>query len=125
MAAVSVAVLIAAVAYAIMNFNPVACQQETTGQYLSADGMRTAIVVVTNCGALSDYNTTVAVRNAGENIQFGDDYVFSVKGFNKVDVVWDPIWSGSYKFTIFHDRFERVFRQAIVWKGDKITYRER
>src|SRR5260221_14370143 len=64
------------------------CKQEVTARFPSADNARTALVVVTDCGATTDFNTTVAIRDAGDGdyVRLGSDYVFSVKGLNNIQV---------------------------------------
>jgi hypothetical protein len=108
------------------------CEDEVKAQYFSPDKSMVALVIVQNCGATSDYATSVEYRSVGENARSRDDYLFSVKGLNNIEVVWatekvwDPNWSAwASPFTIVYDRPKRVNRQAIIWSGQKISYRER
>jgi hypothetical protein len=122
-AAIAAAATISVV-YVAMNFNM--CDEKLAAQYLSPDGNRNAFVVVNNCGATTDYNTFVTVREPNKGVRLGDDFVFSVKGLNNIQIVWEEVWNPNRAhYTIVYDRTDRINRQITVWRGEIISYRER
>lgn len=115
------------IVYVAMNFNITGnCEEQLLSQYPSPDGNRTALVALHACGATVPYYTSVTIKGRGENLRPADDFVFSVKGKNNIQVVWEEVWNPNRPhYTIVYDRPDRIERQITVWRGEQISYRER
>lgn len=113
------AALIAIVMY-YMNVAPTdLCDHKTIKEFSSPNNKRVAAVVLSNCGATTPFVTSVEVKNIGEKQDI--DYLFSVKGKNDMEVVWND----GASFTIVYQRPTRVYRQVLVWRTERIGYREK
>jgi hypothetical protein len=97
------------------------CGYETVGEFPSPNNDRKAMVVVENCGATVDFASSVFVTTSGRSVDFKNDYLFSVKGLNDIQVVWND--NNSIK--VSYRKPDRINRQAAVWRGERIQYEER
>jgi hypothetical protein len=64
------------------------CDHVVDAQERSPGGDKLAVVTVTNCGASSDYNTAITLRDAKFGFSLKDRLVLSVEGRHPVTVVW-------------------------------------
>ena len=112
------AALIAIIMY-YMNAAPTAlCDHKTIKEFSSPNKKRVAAVVLSSCGATTPFVTFVELKNIGEKQDI--DYLFSVEGKNDMEIVWND----DANFTIFYQRPARVYRQVLVWRTERIGYRE-
>lgn len=77
------------------------------------------------------------IRRANKKFDIeGNDYFFAVGGINDIEVVWEEpfrhVGGGgpSNSLTVIYRRpelsfKEMIYRKAIVWDTDRISYRER
>ena len=105
-----------------MNFSGYAnCENKITREFQSPNGRRTAIVMRINCGATTPFVTSVAVRNEGEKFDISRDQMFAVKGENDIEIIWED----NSHFTIVHGPAELIYRKIVIWRTERISYRER
>jgi len=115
------AVLAAPVIAIFFAFPPViTCDQKVVREFPSPRGWGKAVVMRVNCHATTPFVTTVALVRAGEAIDLDKHAIFSVRGDDDIEVLWD---GGT--MTIVHDKPSQIYRKAAVWMGQPISYRER
>jgi hypothetical protein len=108
-------------------FGPPSCGHKIVREYPSPNGHRVAMVILTNCGATTPFVSSVAMKYSGEkfdldkNFFLEKDFFFSVKGLNDIQVHWND----NSDLTIIFERPELIYRQAIVWRTDRISYQEK
>ena len=91
------------------------------GEFLSPNNNQVAAVTVVNCGATTSYASTVNIKVVGGPDPDSDDFFFSVKGRPRIEIVW----SDNDSVTVVHGRPDRVYRKAVIWRGQAISYQER
>lgn len=102
------------------------CEETVAARFTQPAGTRQIVVMVTTCGATTADNTAVFVRRVGDPEEWRDDYIFSVKGSNNIEVAWEPVWNPRRaNLTIIHDPVDEYYRQVTVWNGEHFAYRER
>jgi len=117
-------VVIGATAFLNTFFNIAgSCSDELMREYPSR-GAGVAVVYVSNCGATTDFVTSVLVRGADMPFSPGHDYVFfRLKGKYSVEVRWpDGVLDGTTRLQVLYPREAQVIRQAIRWDGMLIDY---
>lgn len=95
------------------------CDHRIVREFPSPNGKRVALVIGANCGTTT--LSSVAVKNEGQKFDFAVERIFSVKGENNIEV----IWGGDGAFTIVYDTPGLIYTQVIVWRAERISYRER
>jgi hypothetical protein len=90
-------------------------------EFPSPNGRGMALVVRTNCGATTPFVSSVGIKNGGEELDLKHEMLFSIKGENDIEVIWD---SNSHP-TIVYDKPELIYKQVIVWRTERISYRQR
>ena len=96
-----------------------ACDPKATREFLSPNSKRVAAVVLSGCGATTPFVTSVELKNIGEKQDI--DYIFAVAGKNDMEIAWNS----DSDFTILYQRPERIYRQVLVWRTERIGYREK
>ncbi len=100
-------------------------------EFPSPNGKRVGLVMRINCGATTPFVTSVRIRSDGaENFNLDGDVLFSIKGENNVEIVWrnSPFLDVAHAepaLTVVYDKPSSIYRQAIVWGTERISYRER
>jgi len=97
------------------------CDDRVIREFPSPNGRRVAQVVRTNCGATTPFVSSVAIKDNEEELDLKHDRLFSVKGENDIEVIWD----GNSAPTIVYDKPELIYTQVIVWRTGRISYRQR
>ena len=97
------------------------CDDSVIREFPSPNGRRVAQVLRTNCGATTPFVSSVAIKEGGEELDLKHDGLFSVKGENDIEVIWD----GNSAPTLVYDKPELIYKQVIVWRTGRISYRQR
>lgn len=103
------------------------CEHEIMGQFSSPDRRRTAVVVLTNCGATTPFVSSILIKSAEEDFKIKrNNNFFVVKGQNDIEVIWD----GNSALTVVYERpsltySDKIYRQEKMWQGLHISYQEK
>ena len=100
---------------------PPSCDDSVIREFPSPNGRRVAQVLTTNCGATTPFVSSVAIKEGGEELDLKHDALFSAKGVNDIEVIWDS----NSDPTIVYDKPELIYKQVIVWRTGRISYRQR
>ena len=106
------------------------CDHKVMREFPSPNGNYVGLVIRTNCGATTQFASSVGIRNKEEEFDADRDFFFSVKGENNIELVWrdSPFLDVTHReplLTIIYDKGAAIYRQAIVWRAERIAYRER
>ena len=108
-----------------MIFGPLmspSCNDRVIREFPSPNGRAVAQVLRTNCGATTPFVSSVAIKNLGEELDLKREMLFSVEGDgDDIEVIRD----GNSDPTIVYDKPELIYKQVIVWRTEKISYRQR
>jgi hypothetical protein len=96
------------------------CDHQVVKEFPSPNQAQKALVVVENCGATTAFASSVYLTYPGRSVDFQNDYIFSVQGLNDIEVVW----LDSSALKVRFKKAERINRQAVVWRRQRIEYEE-
>jgi hypothetical protein len=114
------AVLVAIGILIFQPFPPLSCDQKVIREFPSPNGWQKAVVMRINCHATTAFVTAVVLARAGQEIDLDKQMIFSMKGNDGVLVLWKDT-----ALVIEHSKRDRIYRKAVVWDGQPITYIER
>lgn len=99
----------------------VSCEQKILSEFASPSKGRKAVVIRNSCGATTKFRYSVVTVDTNVDIDFSKDYFFSMEGSDDIKVTWN----NEYSINLEYGKPSKIFRQAIIWGGEPISYRER
>lgn len=107
--------------YWLIETPTVSCDQKIMREFLSPSKERKAVIIRVGCGATTRFRYSAAVIDPKIDTDLSKEYFFSMEGSDEIKVIWD----NEYSIVVEHGRPSKIFRKAIVWRGDPIIYHER
>ena len=105
------------------------CDHKILREFRSSNGRSVAVVMKTNCGATTPFTVAAGIRKEA-HFDFDRDIFFSIRGNENIEIVWrdSPMLDVTHTepiLTVVYDKPDLIYRQAIVWNTERISYRER
>jgi len=97
------------------------CSYDIVREFPSPDKRHIALVILGNCGATTPFVSLITVTGPDKKIDLkGDDYFFSNRGENDIEVIWD----GNSALIVSYEGYHvgGNYRKRETWRSYSISY---